>query len=183
MSCWTANRRGVKLVSEVIKRRHPNAHVAVGGPHATPLGTELLRNYTNVDTVCLGESDVTFLEIVDRQKGRLSPWGCSSSPMARACLSAIFRGPRLGLAGRRWGSYAPTAPGTRRGMNFMERLYTRRASESTPNGTVGACACVPSRCRIWTRCAESCPHCWRRAVSWSRGRSLESSTVRSRHCP
>ena len=27
--------------------------------------------------------------------------------MARACLSAIFRGPRLGLAGRRWGSYAP----------------------------------------------------------------------------
>ena len=106
MSCWTANRRGVKLVSEVIKRRHPNAHVAVGGPHATPLGTELLRNYTNVDTVCLGESDVTFLEIVDRQKGRLSPWGCSSSPMARACLSAIFRGPRLGLAGRRWGSYA-----------------------------------------------------------------------------
>ena len=66
MSCWTANRRGVKLVSEVIKRRHPNAHVAVGGPHATPLGTELLRDYTHVDTVCLGESDVTFLEIVDR---------------------------------------------------------------------------------------------------------------------
>ena len=31
-----------------------------------------------------------------RQKGRLSPWGCSSSPMARACLSAIFLGPRLG---------------------------------------------------------------------------------------
>ena len=30
------------------------------------------------------------------QKGRLSPWGCSSSPMARACLSAIFLGPRLG---------------------------------------------------------------------------------------
>ena len=29
--------------------------------------------------------------------------------MARACLSAIFRGPRLGLAGRRWGSYALSA--------------------------------------------------------------------------
>jgi radical SAM superfamily enzyme YgiQ (UPF0313 family) len=66
MSCWTANRRGVKLVSEVIKRRHPSAHVVVGGPHATPLGVELLRDYTHVDTVCLGESDVTFLELVDR---------------------------------------------------------------------------------------------------------------------
>lgn len=66
MSCWTANRRGVKLVSEVIKRRHPGAHVVVGGPHATPLGPELLRDYTHVDTVCLGESDVTFLELVDR---------------------------------------------------------------------------------------------------------------------
>ena len=32
------------------------------------------------------------------QKGRLSPWGFRSSPMARACLSAIFRGPRLGPA-------------------------------------------------------------------------------------
>ncbi|HSO41198.1 MAG TPA: radical SAM protein [Labilithrix sp.] len=66
MSCWTANRRGVRLVSEVIKRRHPAAHVVVGGPHATPLGPELLRHYPHVDTVCLGESDVTFLEIVDR---------------------------------------------------------------------------------------------------------------------
>jgi len=66
MSCWTANRRGVKLVSEVIKRRHPAAHVVVGGPHATPLGPELLRHYPHVDTVCLGESDITFLELVDR---------------------------------------------------------------------------------------------------------------------
>src|SRR3954469_10309225 len=66
MSCWTANRRGVKLVSEVIKRRHPAAHVVVGGPHATPLGPELLRDYADVDTVCLGESDVTFLEIISR---------------------------------------------------------------------------------------------------------------------
>ncbi|MBF5066603.1 B12-binding domain-containing radical SAM protein, partial [Salmonella enterica subsp. enterica serovar Istanbul] len=66
MSCWTANRRGVKLVSEAIKRRHPKAHVVVGGPHAPPLGPELLRHYPHVDTVCIGESDLTFLEIVDR---------------------------------------------------------------------------------------------------------------------
>lgn len=70
MSCWTANRRGVRMVSEAIKRRHPSAHVVVGGPHATPLGPELLRHYDHVDTVCVGESDVTFLEIVARlEKG------------------------------------------------------------------------------------------------------------------
>jgi len=66
MSCWTANRRGVRLVSELVKRHHPKAHVVVGGPHATPLGPELLRHYPCVDTVCLGESDVTFLELIRR---------------------------------------------------------------------------------------------------------------------
>src|SRR5690349_1950283 len=54
MSCWTANRRGVRLVSELIKTKHPGAHVVVGGPHATPLGPELLRHYAHVDTVCVG---------------------------------------------------------------------------------------------------------------------------------
>lgn len=70
MSCWTANRRGVKLVSEVIKRRHPSAHVLVGGPHATPLATELLRDYEHVDIVCSGESDETFAEILSRLTNR-----------------------------------------------------------------------------------------------------------------
>lgn len=66
MSCWTANRRGVRLVSELIKKHHPNAHVVVGGPHATPLGPELLSHYPAIDTVCVGESDATFLELVGR---------------------------------------------------------------------------------------------------------------------
>lgn len=66
MSCWTANRRGVRLVSDLVKARHPAAHVVVGGPHATPLGPEILRHYPSVDTVCVGEGDVTFLEIVSR---------------------------------------------------------------------------------------------------------------------
>ncbi len=64
MSCWTANRRGVALVADAIKRAHPKAHVVVGGPHATPLAKELLEHHSQIDTVCVGESDVTFLEIV-----------------------------------------------------------------------------------------------------------------------
>jgi anaerobic magnesium-protoporphyrin IX monomethyl ester cyclase len=66
MSCWTANRRGVRLVADLIKDKHPGAHVVVGGPHATPLGPEILRHHPSIDTVCVGESDLTFLEIVDR---------------------------------------------------------------------------------------------------------------------
>ena len=66
MSCWTANRRGVRHVSELIKQKHAGACVVVGGPHATPLGPEILRHYSHVDVVCVGESDLTFLEIVDR---------------------------------------------------------------------------------------------------------------------
>lgn len=66
MSCWTANRRGVRLVADLVKKHHPRTHVVVGGPHATPLGPELLRHYPGVDTVCVGESDVTFLELIDR---------------------------------------------------------------------------------------------------------------------
>jgi radical SAM superfamily enzyme YgiQ (UPF0313 family) len=66
MSCWTANRRGVALVAEAIKKRRPRAHVAVGGPHATPMPKDVLRHFRGVDTVCIGESDVTFLELCDR---------------------------------------------------------------------------------------------------------------------
>jgi radical SAM superfamily enzyme YgiQ (UPF0313 family) len=66
MSMWTANRRGVALVAKCIKAHRPRAHVVVGGPHATPLAPEVLRHHAEIDTVCLGESDVTFMELVDR---------------------------------------------------------------------------------------------------------------------
>jgi len=66
MSCWTANRRGVDLVSRCIRRMHPSAHVVVGGPHATPLAREVLQHYTAIDTVAVGESEDTFLELIAR---------------------------------------------------------------------------------------------------------------------
>ncbi|MFO0552884.1 MAG: radical SAM protein [Polyangiaceae bacterium] len=66
MSCWTANRRGVALVAAAIKARRPSAHVVVGGPHATPLAEELLRHYPAIDSVSVGESDQTFLELCDK---------------------------------------------------------------------------------------------------------------------
>jgi radical SAM superfamily enzyme YgiQ (UPF0313 family) len=66
MSCWTANRRGVKLVAELIKELHPKAHVVVGGPHASPLAKEVLEHFSAVDTVCTGESEESFMELIER---------------------------------------------------------------------------------------------------------------------
>jgi anaerobic magnesium-protoporphyrin IX monomethyl ester cyclase len=66
LSCWTANRRGVGLVADLVKKLHPNAHVVVGGPHATPLAREMLTHHPSIDTVAIGESEVTFLELIER---------------------------------------------------------------------------------------------------------------------
>jgi len=66
LSCWTANRRGVDLVARCIRRFHPQAHVVVGGPHATPLAREVLAHYPAVDTVAVGESEDTFMELIER---------------------------------------------------------------------------------------------------------------------
>ncbi len=66
MSCWTANRRGVALVAAAIKRISPEAHVVVGGPHATPLAREMLERHAAIDSISVGESDTTFLELLHR---------------------------------------------------------------------------------------------------------------------
>ena len=64
MSCWTANRRGVALCAQALKRHHPDTTVLVGGPHATPFAKEMLAHHADIDLVCKGESDDTLLEIL-----------------------------------------------------------------------------------------------------------------------
>jgi radical SAM superfamily enzyme YgiQ (UPF0313 family) len=66
LSCWTANRRGVGYTARAIKALHPRAHVVVGGPHATPFAREMLAHHPEIDTVSVGESEHTFLELIDR---------------------------------------------------------------------------------------------------------------------
>ena len=79
MSCWTANRRGVRMVAQLIKQKHPKAHVVVGGPHVTPLPREVLQYFTAVDTACVGESDDTFLELADRVSKNADTKGVAGS--------------------------------------------------------------------------------------------------------
>ncbi len=79
LSCWTANRRGVDLTSALLRERHPLSHIVVGGPHATPLAEEVLRHYTAIDTVCLGESELSFAELLNRLQAGQSTRGIAGT--------------------------------------------------------------------------------------------------------
>lgn len=79
MSCWTANRRGVALVAKLIKELHPKSHVVIGGPHATPLASEMLSHYPEIDTVVCGEGDATFLELLERVEAEAATTGISGT--------------------------------------------------------------------------------------------------------
>jgi anaerobic magnesium-protoporphyrin IX monomethyl ester cyclase len=85
MSCWTANRRGVGLTAELMRRRHPKACIVVGGPHASPLPKEMLEHHPAIDVVTSSESDITFLEIAERHARGESFTGLPG---------ATYRGPR-----------------------------------------------------------------------------------------
>jgi anaerobic magnesium-protoporphyrin IX monomethyl ester cyclase len=93
LSCWTANRRGVALVAHLIKRLHPRAHVVVGGPHATPLARAMLAHHPDIDTVAIGESEITFLELVDRVQ--------AGQPTAGLAGTAYRIGDRIELGPKR----------------------------------------------------------------------------------
>ncbi len=79
MSCWTANRRGVGYAARAIKELHPGALVIVGGPHATPLAPEMLAHHPEIDLVCVGESDATLLELLQRMSAGQSVAGLAGT--------------------------------------------------------------------------------------------------------
>jgi len=70
MSCWTANRRGVAILAKRLRELRPNVPIVIGGPHATPLAKEMLAHYPQIDLVCQGESDATFLDILARVEAK-----------------------------------------------------------------------------------------------------------------
>ncbi len=64
LSVFTANRRGTLFLTEVIRELHPDAHIVLGGPHATALPRELIERCPAVDSVCAGEGEETFAELL-----------------------------------------------------------------------------------------------------------------------
>ena len=95
LSCWTANRRGVGYCSKLIKELHPSAHLVVGGPHASPLANEMLQHHPAIDTVTTGESDQTFLELLERLERADSVQGLAGAFYRNA--GGIEQGPKRKL--------------------------------------------------------------------------------------
>jgi anaerobic magnesium-protoporphyrin IX monomethyl ester cyclase len=93
MSCWTANRRGVRLVAELAKARKPSTHVTVGGPHVTALGREYLEHFSAVDSAIVGEGELTFLELLDRLR-RGSSFAGLEGALVRSSSSIAPLSPR-----------------------------------------------------------------------------------------
>jgi anaerobic magnesium-protoporphyrin IX monomethyl ester cyclase len=94
MSCWTANRRGVALAARAIKLLHPKAHVVVGGPHATPLASEMIEHHPDIDVVTLGESEDTFLELIGRIESGKALSGVAGTVQRDAAGKAVTAGER-----------------------------------------------------------------------------------------
>ncbi len=66
LSCFTHNRHGVMSLARRLKEAWPRAHVTVGGPFASALPRELLRYCPAIDSVVVGEGEVTFAELLER---------------------------------------------------------------------------------------------------------------------
>jgi radical SAM superfamily enzyme YgiQ (UPF0313 family) len=91
MSCWTANRRGVALVADCVRRHHRGAHIIIGGPHATPLAHEMLAHHAAIDSVALGEAETTFLELLQRLETGQSLAGLAGAVVRNG--SVVEQGP------------------------------------------------------------------------------------------
>ncbi len=92
ISCWTANRRGVDLLSRLVKQYNPNTFVVIGGPHATPLASLILELWPCVDCVVIGEGETTFLDLITRlEKG--SPIAGLPGAFTRD-VSSVIAGPK-----------------------------------------------------------------------------------------
>jgi len=66
ISSFTANRRGMGAMAELIRQLHPQAHIVAGGPFVTALPEYTLRYYRDIDTAVIGEGESTFMEMLER---------------------------------------------------------------------------------------------------------------------
>ena len=97
LSCLTANRRGVFMTADFIRKVHPEAVVVVGGPHVTALPLETLAHCNSIDAVVIGEGEETFMEIVERLSADAGISGIPGTAYRRDGL-AVFAPPRPPIA-------------------------------------------------------------------------------------
>lgn len=66
LSCYTVSRHVVARLGAEIQQVHVGSHVAVGGPHVSPLATEWLSHYPAFDSVVISEGEATLVELCER---------------------------------------------------------------------------------------------------------------------
>jgi anaerobic magnesium-protoporphyrin IX monomethyl ester cyclase len=62
ISCYTHCLPDVQLAIDAVKRRHPSAHVALGGPHPI-MFSESAMGLRGVDSICVGDGDQAIVEM------------------------------------------------------------------------------------------------------------------------
>lgn len=68
ISIWTGNHFKAKTILEIVKEKDQNIVTLAGGPHASVLDEQVVKNYS-VDYVIRGEGEETMLELLKALKG------------------------------------------------------------------------------------------------------------------
>lgn len=53
-------------IAKFIKKNNPKTFIIIGGPHATVLPTETIKNQY-IDGICIGEGEITFAELIQKK--------------------------------------------------------------------------------------------------------------------
>lgn len=64
ISCFTFFRKSSFELAKIAKEISPRIKVVMGGPHATFLWGQILRNIPEVDVIVRGEGEITYIELI-----------------------------------------------------------------------------------------------------------------------
>ena len=64
-SAMTSAFPGAVRLAKVVRQRHPQVPIILGGPHASGIGATLLEEHPQFDYLCIGEGELTLLQLVD----------------------------------------------------------------------------------------------------------------------
>lgn len=75
LSCFTFQRHETLELAASIRKASAAPFIVVGGPHAAPLGREILQRVPAVDAVATGEGERTIVDLVERLRKGEDPRG------------------------------------------------------------------------------------------------------------
>lgn len=71
IACFTTYRASSYKLARIAKEVKPKCKVVMGGPHATFMWGQIIKNIKEVDIIILGEAEYTMLELVYHLENRL----------------------------------------------------------------------------------------------------------------